>query len=74
LQSFSQSIHFLSALSFSFALYEKKIDVRFALKVFREKYQPRIAVRFSLKDTKLDKDLLNIALYHSYLLEHLINV
>ena len=36
-----------------------------SLKQFREKYAPKISVRFSLKETKLDDGLLNIALYHS---------
>lgn len=44
-----------------------------SLKLFREKYQPKIAIRFSLKNTKLDNGMLNIALYHSYLLNDLIN-
>jgi predicted AAA+ superfamily ATPase len=43
-----------------------------SLKLFREKYSPKISVRFSLKDTKLDGGLLNIALYHSFMFDNLV--
>ncbi|MDR1884307.1 MAG: ATP-binding protein [Prevotella sp.] len=36
-----------------------------SLKMFRENYSPKVSVRFSLKDTKLDDDLLNVSLFHS---------
>ena len=44
-----------------------------SLKQFREKYLPRISVRFSLKETKLDGDLLNISLYHSPVFDSLLD-
>ena len=37
-----------------------------SLKVFRKKYAPRIAVRTSLRDIKLDEGLLNIPLYELF--------
>lgn len=37
-----------------------------SLKVFREKYKPKIAVRTSLRDIKLDNGLLNIPLYELF--------
>lgn len=43
-----------------------------SLKLFREKYSPKISVKFSLKDTKLNDDLLNIALYHSFMFDNLL--
>jgi len=36
-----------------------------SLKQFRDKYLPKMSIRFSLKDTKLDDNLLNISLYYS---------
>jgi predicted AAA+ superfamily ATPase len=45
-----------------------------SLKQFREKYAPKISVRFSLKDTSLDGNLLNISLYHCPFFELLLNI
>ena len=42
--------------------------------MFREKFRPQLSVRFSLKNTRLEDDLLDISLYHSYLFEGLVNV
>ena len=36
-----------------------------SLKIYREKFNPELAIRFSLKATKKDGNLLNISLYHS---------
>jgi len=44
-----------------------------SLKVFREKYSPKISVRFSMKGTRLDDDLQNISLRNIFLFEHLLN-
>jgi predicted AAA+ superfamily ATPase len=44
-----------------------------SLKIFREKYTPKVSVRFSLKNTRLDNDMLNIALFNSFLCEKLLN-
>jgi predicted AAA+ superfamily ATPase len=43
-----------------------------SLKIFREKYSPKISIRFSLKDTRLDNDILNISLFKSFLCEKLL--
>ena len=43
-----------------------------SLKIFREAYSPRVSVRFSLKNTRLDDDLQNISLLNVFLFEHLI--
>ena len=43
-----------------------------SLKQFREKYSPKISIRFSLKETKLDDDLLNISLFNIFLYEQLL--
>jgi predicted AAA+ superfamily ATPase len=43
-----------------------------SLGIFTEKYNPNIAIRFSLKNTKLDEKLFNIALYHSFLFEKIL--
>ena len=43
-----------------------------SLKVFRENYSPKISVRFSLRDTRLDNDLQNISLFQIFLYEHLL--
>jgi predicted AAA+ superfamily ATPase len=43
-----------------------------SLKIFREKYLPKISIRFSLKNTKLDNDLLNISLFSIFLCENLL--
>ena len=44
-----------------------------SLKQFREKYLPKISVRFSLRETKLDGDLLNISLYYSPFIDSLLD-
>ncbi|GHT54034.1 ATPase [Bacteroidia bacterium] len=44
-----------------------------SLKVYREQYKPQLSIRFSLKDTKLDNDLLNISLYNIFLCETLLD-
>ena len=44
-----------------------------SLKLFRETYSPRMSVRFSLKNTWLDDDLLNISLCASFLCEQLLD-
>ncbi|MDR2621328.1 MAG: AAA family ATPase [Dysgonamonadaceae bacterium] len=43
-----------------------------SLKIFIEKYAPKISVRFSLKNTRLDNDILNISLFNSFLYENLL--
>ena len=43
-----------------------------SLKQFREKYLPKISVRFSLKETRLDDNFLNISLYHSPIFDSLL--
>jgi predicted AAA+ superfamily ATPase len=45
-----------------------------SLRIFREKYSPKISVRFSLKDTRLDNDILNISLRYSFLCEKLLDM
>jgi len=44
-----------------------------SLKIFREIYAPRISVRFSLKNTRLDNDLQNISLFCVFLFEQLLD-
>ena len=44
-----------------------------SLKWFRETYSPKISVRFSLKNTRLDNDLQNISLFHIFLCEQLLD-
>jgi predicted AAA+ superfamily ATPase len=44
-----------------------------SLKIFREKYSPRISVRFSLKGTRLDGELQNISLLNIFLFEQLLD-
>ncbi|MDR3366276.1 MAG: AAA family ATPase [Prevotellaceae bacterium] len=44
-----------------------------SLKLFREKFKPKISVRFSLKNTRLDNDLLNISLPNIFLYEKLLS-
>ncbi|GHV64411.1 hypothetical protein FACS1894199_02600 [Bacteroidia bacterium] len=44
-----------------------------SLKIFREKYSPKISVRFSLKNTRIDNDLLNISLFSVFLCEQLLD-
>ena len=44
-----------------------------SLKLFREAYLPKISIRFSLKNTRLDNGLLNISLYNIFLCEQLLN-
>ena len=43
-----------------------------SLKLFREMYSPKISIRFSLKNTRLDNDLQNIPLFNIFLCEQLI--
>jgi predicted AAA+ superfamily ATPase len=43
-----------------------------SLKVYRERYKPELAIRFSLKNTKLDNNLLNISLFNIFLCEKLL--
>jgi predicted AAA+ superfamily ATPase len=44
-----------------------------SLKLFRETYLPKISVRFSMKDTRKDNDLLNISLFKIFIFEHLLD-
>ncbi|MCL2131384.1 MAG: AAA family ATPase [Lentimicrobiaceae bacterium] len=44
-----------------------------SLKIFRETYSPKISVRFSLKNTRLDNDLQNISLLNVFLFEVLLD-
>jgi len=44
-----------------------------SLKIFRETYSPRISVRFSLKNTRLDNGLQNISLFCIFLFEKLLD-
>ena len=44
-----------------------------SLKLFRETYSPKISVRFSMKDTRLDGNLHSISLLNIFLLEHLLD-
>jgi predicted AAA+ superfamily ATPase len=44
-----------------------------SLKLFRETYFPRISIRLSLKDTRLDNDLQNISLFNIFLYEQLLD-
>lgn len=43
-----------------------------SLKIFRESYLPKISIRFSLKNTRLDNDLQNISLFNIFLYEQLL--
>jgi predicted AAA+ superfamily ATPase len=44
-----------------------------SLRLFRETYAPKISVRFSLKSTRIDNDLLNISLFSMFLCEQLLD-
>ncbi|MDR1197121.1 MAG: AAA family ATPase [Candidatus Nomurabacteria bacterium] len=44
-----------------------------SLKVYREKYQPTLAIRFSLLDLVFNDGLLNIPLYYSFLFDSLLD-
>jgi len=44
-----------------------------SLKLFRETYAPKISVRFSLRNTRLDNDLQNISLFNIFLYEQLLD-
>ena len=44
-----------------------------SLKLFRETYSPKISLRFSLKNTQLNNDLLNISLFSIFLCEQLLD-
>ncbi|MDR1682329.1 MAG: AAA family ATPase [Candidatus Symbiothrix sp.] len=43
-----------------------------SMKVYRERFNPELAIRFSLKETKMDGNLLNISLYHSPFFDYLL--
>lgn len=43
-----------------------------SLQVYRDKYQPRLAVRFSMKDLELNNGLLNIPLYYAWRFDELL--
>ena len=43
-----------------------------SLKIYRETYQPKLAVRMSMKDLAYDNGLLNIPLYESFAAEKFI--
>ncbi len=43
-----------------------------SLRVYRDRYSPSFAVRFSMKPLKMDDGLLNVPLYYSWLLEELL--
>lgn len=44
-----------------------------SLKLFREMYSPKISIRFSLKNTRLDNGIQNISLFCIFLCEQLLN-
>lgn len=44
-----------------------------SLKIFRETYSPKTSIRFSLKNNRLDHDLLNISLFNIFLYEQLLD-
>lgn len=44
-----------------------------SLKIFRKTYSPRISIRFSLKNNRLDHDLLNISLFNIFLCDQLLD-
>ena len=44
-----------------------------SLKMFREAYSPKVSIRFSLKNTRLDDDLQNISLFSVFLFEQLLD-
>ena len=44
-----------------------------SMKVFREAYSPKICIRFSLKNTRLDNGLQNISLFSVFLYEQLLD-
>jgi predicted AAA+ superfamily ATPase len=43
-----------------------------SLRAFRDKYQPQLSVRFSLKNQEMNNGLLNIPMYRSFLLDSLL--
>jgi len=43
-----------------------------SLRIFRNKYNPELSIRFSLKNLEYNEGLLNIPLYYSFLLKELI--
>ena len=45
-----------------------------SLRVYRNKYNPKLSIRFSLKNLEYNDGLLNIPLYYSFLLKALINL
>jgi hypothetical protein len=44
-----------------------------SLELFREAYRPKISIRFSLKNARLDNDLQNISLFGIFLCEQLLD-
>lgn len=44
-----------------------------SLNIFREKYFPKISIRFSMKNSRLDNNILNISLFNSFLCEYLLD-
>ena len=44
-----------------------------SLKLFREIYSPKISIRFSLKNTRLDNDLQNLSLFGIFLCEQMLD-
>ena len=44
-----------------------------SLKIFRVTYSPKISIRFSMRNTRLDNDLQNISLFNIFLYEQLLN-
>jgi len=45
-----------------------------SLRVYRNKYNPELSIRFSLKNLAYNEGLLNVPLYYSFLLKDLINI
>lgn len=44
-----------------------------SLKIYRERYLPKISIRFSLRNSQLDNNILNISLYKAFLCEQLLD-
>jgi hypothetical protein len=45
-----------------------------SLKLFRETYSPKISIRFSLKNTRLNNGVQNISLFSIFLCEQLLEI
>ena len=45
-----------------------------SLKVFRETYSPKISIRFSMRNTRLDNGLQNISLFHVFLCKQILKI